>query len=123
MSYSDPPILNALTETQNITQRVYSEKLKAEQPWVNKISKYLMQNQTVFEIPYLSYTKWRPPGADPVQWPPIVNQGCGKLTYTIVHKSWETAWLGNDILFRQLDDISYYGVNGTINYVVAQFRE
>jgi len=73
MILSPPPELTLLTQERwgrfNMTQGVYSSKLRAIDPWVNSLSKYLKTNQTMFLMSYMSYTKWRPDDS----WPKIVN--------------------------------------------------
>lgn len=59
LTLTGPPDITALTNLQNITQGV-EDADGIVQPYVNKISKHILTNQTIFELANMSYEKYRP---------------------------------------------------------------
>ena len=81
------------------------------EPWKFNISKYLMTEDSSFQLEYVNYTKYRPD----TSWPVVRNEKCGNLKYEIVHKSYAESWEEDDILEKPLTEKDYFEEFGTIH--------
>lgn len=83
---SQSDTIKVLTNSQNFTSNVLDEDGKA-QPFTYKISKHIITDNTLFELKYFGYIKYRTSASMPA-----VTTGCGELVYKMTKMSWQDSF-------------------------------